>query len=132
MSSLVTGTSCFGMEPLRLPQWHDDLLADLTGQRCRQGFSLLFYGYGSKTGLLSELVKEQLTDGGVLEVNGLAPALSARQVLIRASAMLRKTSVYQDRCSPLMQWPLPPVHSLLLQPLYGNFILATHATDSSD
>lgn len=73
------------------------LMQLLTSTSHSQGFNLLFFGFGSKADLLSELVKEQLTDGGVLQVNGLAPAVSARQVLLRASAVLRKTSVYQDR-----------------------------------
>lgn len=64
---------------------------------CRQGFSLLFYGFGSKTSLLSHFAHEVLTDGGVLAVNGLAASVTARQLVIRAAAMLRHTSAHADR-----------------------------------
>lgn len=46
---------------------------------CRQRFSLLFYGFGSKRGLLEAFAEEALTDGGVLACDGLAPGINAKQ-----------------------------------------------------
>lgn len=47
---------------------------------CRQRFSLLFYGLGSKRALLEAFADETLTDGGVLACDGLAPGINAKQV----------------------------------------------------
>lgn len=54
----------------------------------RQGFSLAFYGLGSKRALLEGFAREALTDGGVLAVYGHQPGVSARGVLVAAAAAL--------------------------------------------
>jgi hypothetical protein len=51
----------------------------LCGCPCRQRFSLLFYGFGSKRSLL-EAFAEALTDGGVMACDGLAPGVNSKQV----------------------------------------------------
>jgi hypothetical protein len=47
---------------------------------CRQRFSLLFYGFGSKRALLESFADQALTDGGVLACDGLASGVNAKQV----------------------------------------------------
>lgn len=47
---------------------------------CRQRFSLLFYGFGSKRSLLEHFAEEALTDGGVMACDGLAPGVNSKQV----------------------------------------------------
>lgn len=56
------------------------LVADYAELHCRQHFSLLFYGFGSKINLLELFAKEALTDGGVMAVYGHQPNMSAKQV----------------------------------------------------
>ena len=59
---------------------------------CRQGFSLLLYGFGSKRQLLQSFAVSSLTDAGVLAVTGQSPGLTAKQVLIKAATMLQRLS----------------------------------------
>ena len=59
---------------------------------CRQGFSLLLYGFGSKRQLLQAFAASSLTDAGVLAVTGQSPSLTAKQVLIKAASMLQRSS----------------------------------------
>ncbi|KAJ3012459.1 Origin recognition complex subunit 2, partial [Thoreauomyces humboldtii] len=47
----------------------------------KEGFNLLFYGYGSKRDLLNQFATETLNDGGILVVNGFFPGLTIRSVL---------------------------------------------------
>ncbi|KAK9814620.1 hypothetical protein WJX72_008800 [[Myrmecia] bisecta] len=56
----------------------------------KQGFSLLFYGVGSKRALLQQFVQEALPEGGVLEINGLFATLTVRQVLVQAAGLLKR------------------------------------------
>ncbi len=56
----------------------------------REGFSLLFHGFGSKKALLEKFASEQLLDGGVIVFNGFVPTLTLRDVLSRIATMLKK------------------------------------------
>lgn len=55
----------------------------------RQGFSLLFYGFGSKKSLLESFAETSCQDGGVLAVNGMASGVTIRQILLKISKELR-------------------------------------------
>lgn len=57
--------------------------------RCREGFSLLLYGFGSKRALLERFMKEALVDGGVLAINGHVSGLSVRAVLQQVASAMR-------------------------------------------
>jgi origin recognition complex subunit 2 len=57
---------------------------------CRQGFSLLLYGVGSKRQLLDAFAQETLTDGGVLVVDGLHKNGSVKHILVTALCALRR------------------------------------------
>ena len=61
----------------------------LTPLRCREGFSLLLYGFGSKRALLERFMKEALVDGGVLAINGHVAGLSVRAVLQQMASAMR-------------------------------------------
>lgn len=78
MASSV-GCSC---QPTRAPACKAQRLPPVLPGRpaCRQRFSLLFYGFGSKRSLLEAFADETLTDGGVLACDGLAPGVNAKQV----------------------------------------------------
>ena len=56
---------------------------------CREGFSLLFYGFGSKKALLETFARDCLTDGGVVAFNGYMPSLNIREILLRVATLLR-------------------------------------------
>lgn len=64
---------------------------------CRQRFSLLFYGLGSKRALLEAFAEESLTDGGVLACDGLAPGINAKQVGV-LSARRRVGGLFGSAC----------------------------------
>ena len=51
------------------------------------------YGYGSKKAVLDRLGADELTDGGVLAVNGWAHSLTIRSLLLRVIGMLRKSGL---------------------------------------
>ena len=68
-------------------KFDSDVLMKVTG--CREGFSVLFYGFGSKRRLLEGLAREHFTDGGVVAFNGFVPTLTAREVLTRVATLLR-------------------------------------------
>jgi hypothetical protein len=55
----------------------------------RAGNSLLLYGFGSKREILRRFAEAFASDGACLEVDGLHPGLSARQVLARTAALAR-------------------------------------------
>jgi len=59
---------------------------------CRQGFSLLLYGFGSKRQLLHSFAMSTLCNAGVLAVTGLSPSLTAKQIIIKAASMLQRSS----------------------------------------
>ena len=56
---------------------------------CREGFSLLFYGFGSKKALLEAFARDCLTDGGVVAFNGYMPSLNIREILLKLATLLR-------------------------------------------
>ncbi|KAI8824552.1 origin recognition complex, subunit 2, partial [Fimicolochytrium jonesii] len=57
----------------QFPEWFFEL---------RQGFNLVFYGYGSKRALLNEFALEVLSaDAAVVVVNGFFPAISLKSIL---------------------------------------------------
>jgi hypothetical protein len=70
----------------------------------RQGFSLMFYGLGSKRSLLNTFAAEALTDGGVLAFNAWQPAVTAKTVSSRAVAM---TPAAQHQQWQEQQWQQP-------------------------
>ncbi|KAK9852112.1 hypothetical protein WJX84_009660 [Apatococcus fuscideae] len=54
------------------------------------GFSLLCYGLGSKREILQRFAHTVLKSaGGVLDVNGLIPNLTSKQILLKAACMLK-------------------------------------------
>lgn len=57
---------------------------------CREGYSLLFYGLGSKKALLERFAREQLLDGGVVVFNGYRPTLKLREILSTVAAQFEK------------------------------------------
>ena len=48
--------------------------------RCRCGFGLLMYGFGSKKLLLEDFASTTLTDFTVIVVNGYLPSINLKQV----------------------------------------------------
>lgn len=57
---------------------------------CREGYSLLFYGLGSKKALLERFAREGLLDGGVVVFNGYRPTLKLREILSTVAAQFEK------------------------------------------
>ncbi len=55
----------------------------------REGFSLLFYGFGSKKALLESFARECLTDGGVVVFNGYMHSMNIREILLKVASLLR-------------------------------------------
>ena len=55
----------------------------------REGFSLLFYGFGSKKALLEDFAMECLTDGGVVVFNGYMHSMNIREILLKVASLLR-------------------------------------------
>lgn len=55
----------------------------------REGFSLLFYGFGSKKALLESFARECLTDGGVVVFNGYMHTMNIREILLKVASLLR-------------------------------------------
>ena len=72
----------------------------LTLLRCREGFSLLLSGFGSKRALLERFMKEALVDGGVLAINGHVPGLSIRAVLQQVASAMRLPRRVARHCLP--------------------------------
>jgi origin recognition complex subunit 2 len=70
---------------------------------CRQGFSLLFYGFGSKRALLESFANDACQDGGVLAVNGYANGLTIRLLLQRVAKALRLPAGRSSDPSSLLQ-----------------------------
>jgi origin recognition complex subunit 2 len=69
---------------------------------CRQRFSLLFYGFGSKRALLESFADEALTDGGVLACDGLASGINSKQVLQAVASALTHRSCKSHSHSELL------------------------------
>lgn len=63
----------------------------------RLGFSILFYGYGSKKAILDSFGVEGCKDGGVLSVNGCAQGLSLRSLLMKVLTMLRVSGTQSSK-----------------------------------
>ena len=63
----------------------------------RLGFSLLFYGYGSKKAILDSFGLQACKDGGVLSVNGWGHMLSLRSLLLKVVSMLRTSGIQSTR-----------------------------------
>lgn len=82
----------------------------------RQRFSLLFYGFGSKRGLLEAFAEEALTDGGVLACDGLAPGINSKQVLQAVASALTHRSCKSHSHSELLSLIVsePPCRQLYL------------------
>lgn len=55
----------------------------------KSGYSLLFYGLGSKRTLLHKFATECTPDGPVIEVDGLLPGLTARHILAATAALAK-------------------------------------------
>ncbi|KAK9844814.1 hypothetical protein WJX74_007129 [Apatococcus lobatus] len=88
------------------------------------GFSLLCYGLGSKRELLQRFAHTVLKQaGGVLEVNGLVPNLTSKQILLKAACMLKHATVLTLRRLDL--------HDLLdqIQACKGELYIVLHNID---
>lgn len=70
---------------------------------CRQHFSLLFYGFGSKQALLEQFAQEKLTDGGVLACYGHQPGMSSKQLLQAVAGALTHRSCKGSSHSELLR-----------------------------
>lgn len=57
---------------------------------CRQGFSVLLYGLGSKRQLLHSCANSLLSDGGVLSIAGHSSSLTAKQIVMKSLSMLQR------------------------------------------
>ena len=68
---------------------------------CREGFSLLFYGFGSKKALLESFAREYLTDGGAVVFNGYMQSLNIREILLKVASLLRvpRYNPFHNFCS---------------------------------
>ncbi len=62
-----------------------------------QGFGVLLYGFGSKRHLLNSFLRSRPEDHAVLSVDGRAPGLTARQVLVRVAHTMGRASMVQLR-----------------------------------
>ncbi len=62
----------------------------------REGFSLLFYGFGSKKALLESFARECLTDGGVVVFNGYMHSMNIREILLKVASLLRVPRYHSD------------------------------------
>lgn len=60
----------------QFPQWYFEL---------KQGFNLLFYGYGSKRTLLNQFATDVLNDAPLVVINGFFPTINARTILSKIS-----------------------------------------------
>ena len=69
---------------------------------CRQQFSLLLYGYGSKRKLLETFASSTLQDGGVLSISGLFPGLTIKQLLLRVACMIKRAHHSHFRWGPVV------------------------------
>lgn len=65
---------------------------------CRAGFSLMFYGFGSKRQFINDFVVDKLTDGGLVEVNAWLSAVSAKQIVAAALSALLGEPEDKLRC----------------------------------
>lgn len=63
----------------------------------RLGFSLLFYGYGSKKAILDAFGRDACGDDGVLAVNGRGHMLTLRGLLLKVVSMLRSPGLLSAR-----------------------------------
>lgn len=59
----------------------------------RRGFSMLFYGFGSKRSLLQTFAKETLLDGGCIVWDGYSPQVSARGIIQTVAKTLSNKNV---------------------------------------
>ncbi len=100
----ATSCKCSMCQVAGAPAWPSALSDSraLRAERCREGFSLLLYGFGSKRSLLERFAVEALLDGGVLSVNGLCRGLSVRALLLRVASAMRL-----PRCLGLPGGPQP-------------------------
>lgn len=64
----------------------------------RSGFSLLFYGYGSKKALMDHLASVALTDGGLVVINGWHASITAKQIVLAAASALTGNPPSSYRC----------------------------------
>ncbi|TPX62966.1 hypothetical protein PhCBS80983_g00119 [Powellomyces hirtus] len=80
----------------------------------RQGFNLLFYGYGSKRPLLNQFASEILDDGRVLVIHGFFPALTIRSILKKITDEVLQ---YEGPVGSLLDH-LSIIISTLKEPLY--------------
>lgn len=67
----------------------------------RAGYSLLFYGYGSKRKILRTFATECSSDGACLEVDGMHKGATARQILANVAALASLEKPSQFHFSPI-------------------------------
>jgi hypothetical protein len=65
---------------------------------CRAGFSLMFYGFGSKRQYINEFVAEKLTDGGLVEINAWHSPVTAKEIVASVLSALSGESEDKLRC----------------------------------
>ncbi|KAJ1547472.1 Origin recognition complex subunit 2, partial [Nowakowskiella sp. JEL0078] len=63
--------------------WHKELFPQWLFELTLGRFSLMFYGYGSKTALIDEFVATHLTDAPAVVVNGFFPSITLREILLQ-------------------------------------------------
>ncbi len=64
----------------------------------RHGFNLLFYGVGSKKGIVEEFVTKCCLDGPQFIIHGFSPTISIKEILLRISQEItgKTTSLHRD------------------------------------
>jgi hypothetical protein len=71
------------------------------GSQCRSGFSLLFYGLGSKRNAINDFAREALTDGGLVIINAWHSPVTAKQIAVATVSALSGQPEAALRCAPL-------------------------------
>lgn len=66
----------------------------------RAGHSLLFYGLGSKSALLSKFARSCAQDGACIAINGLEPSITAKQIVVRCAALIKLSKHQRYRNHP--------------------------------
>jgi origin recognition complex subunit 2 len=95
----------------------------------RGGHSLLFYGFGSKMGLLESFAKDVLTDGIVLAIHGYRPTIHAKHALhaVASVAVPEGSSIKGLSSSDLLR----SIHLHQSQPSAPRIYLLVHNIDGA-
>lgn len=82
----------------------------VTTQTNSQGFSVLLYGFGSKRRLLDAFLGSRPSHQAVVAVDGRAPGITARQVLLKVAHEHGRASMAQLRCDVAARQSAQPHH----------------------